>query len=150
VRAANPDFGSFKLRPHGLDHRPRFSACPALQRLPCYRRNLNLLRMKQSQHTNAKFFFLLLRLRKCHAQQHQSSDGPTRSHHLPLSFPSTAAIMRPATPAAINPGRPCSLTSRTARGCSAGDITTAKPSPGAFFACVHGAVPVLAMAETCG
>ncbi len=58
--------------------------------------------------------------------------------------------MRPATPAAIDPGLPCNRTSNTMRGWSAGDITKAKPSPGAFLGCVHSAVPVLASARECG
>src|SRR6266852_7022547 len=103
--------------------------------------------MKEAQDADTNIFLLVfhLHLRPAEARQQTRGDGPALLH-LRGSLLSTAAIMRPATPAAIDPGLPCSRTSRTRRGWSAGAITRAKPSPGAFLGCVHGAVPVLASA----
>src|SRR6266700_293538 len=105
--------------------------------------------MKEAQDADANIFRLVLRLRPAEGRQQARGDDPTLLH-LRGSLLSTAAIMRPATPAAIDPGLPCNRTSNTMRGWSAGTITRAKPSPGAFLGCVHSAVPVLASARECG
>ena len=77
------------------------------------------------------------------AQALRRATARPRLSNVALSFaalvPFHRGNHRPATPAAMNPGRPCTRTSSTARGWSAGDITRAKPSPGAFFrVCTRG------------
>src|SRR5438270_5894628 len=102
--------------------------------------------MEESQHADADL--ALLAVRTTDAQQQQGNNGPEFFHRAAPA--STLAIMRAATSAAMYPGRPCNRTSSTPRGWSAGNTTTANPSPGAFFLCVHGAVPVLASADIAG
>src|SRR5437763_2147239 len=102
--------------------------------------------MEESQHADADL--ALLAVCTTGTQQQQGSHGPEFLHRAAPA--STLAIMRPATSAAMYPGRPCNRTSSTPRGWSAGNMTTANPSPGAFFLWVHGAVPVLASADIVG
>src|SRR5947209_10546872 len=100
--------------------------------------------MEKPQYAEANFS--LLPYGAAGIQDQRELNNPKPFHLAAAPLPSTLAIIRPATPAATDPGLPCTRTSRVSRGCSAGNITSAKPSPGAFFLCVHGPVPVLARA----
>src|SRR5258707_13122811 len=148
VAVLNPYHRSRKHKPQRFAHRPLLFAGCTIQRLSRQGRNNTFTGMEKPQHADAHLF--LLSVHGAGAQQQQSRNNPEVFHLDGAPLLSTSASMRPAKPAAMKPGLPCTLTSNTARGCSAGAITTANPSPGAFFACVHSAVPVLANADSPG
>src|SRR5260221_14647963 len=95
--------------------------------------------MKKSKHTN-------LYLPGLRTYRQQENADAVFCHGCDPFF-STAAIMRPATRAAAEPGLPCKRTNSTSRGWSAGTMSSASPSPGAFLGWTHGAVPVFAKAR---
>src|SRR5215471_671555 len=121
-----------------------------VQRLAADGGNYNLLSMKQTQHADAHLV-LASPLRSCWPDRYrQQCCNHDWTFHRPPPLASVAAIMRAATSAANAPGRPWTRASNNTRGWSAGAITTASPSPGAFFVWLHGAVPVLAIAGMSG